>query len=183
MAVPGLCYSMWDLAPWPGIEPRPPALEVWSLSHGPPGEVPTSSYLWGKFHLEEFCIWGRCLDDKSSSHLATPWIKSFEMKFWVTLACPTIPNSFCGPLNWFNRRKICSWGPQWKDWEKKKKKSLIFLILLLFTKDRGKTCKSQWKGSLRPLIPRKEARLILHQEMGGDSLQPIILSSQKVIKE
>ena len=125
--MPGLCYSMWDLAPWPGIEPRPPALEVWSLSHGPPGEVPTSSYLWGKFHLEEFCIWGRCLDDKSSSHLATPWIKSFEMKFWVTLACPTIPNSFCGPLNWFNRRKICSWGPQWKDW-KKKKRNLWFSL-------------------------------------------------------
>ena len=24
---------MSDLVPWPGIEPRPPALEVWSLSH------------------------------------------------------------------------------------------------------------------------------------------------------
>ena len=34
------CYSMeiltcgiWDLVPWPGIEPRPPALWVWSVSH------------------------------------------------------------------------------------------------------------------------------------------------------
>ena len=25
--------SMWDLAPWPGIKPRPPALRAWSLSH------------------------------------------------------------------------------------------------------------------------------------------------------
>ena len=26
---------MWDLVPWPGIEPRPPALGVWSLATGP----------------------------------------------------------------------------------------------------------------------------------------------------
>lgn len=25
--------GMWDLVPWPGIEPGPPALETWSLSH------------------------------------------------------------------------------------------------------------------------------------------------------
>ena len=33
MAALGLTYGMWhDLVP-PGIEPRPPALGVWSLSH------------------------------------------------------------------------------------------------------------------------------------------------------
>ena len=31
---------MWgDLVPWPGIQPRPPALGLWSLSHRPSGKV------------------------------------------------------------------------------------------------------------------------------------------------
>ena len=33
LAVLGLCCSMWDLVPYPGIESRTAALEVWSLSH------------------------------------------------------------------------------------------------------------------------------------------------------
>ena len=33
--------SMWDLVPCPGIEPGPPALEAWSLSHQTTREVPT----------------------------------------------------------------------------------------------------------------------------------------------
>ena len=32
LAVPGLSCSMQDLVPWPGFEPRPPALRVWSPS-------------------------------------------------------------------------------------------------------------------------------------------------------
>ena len=39
---------MWDPVPWPGIEPRPPALGAWSLSHWTTSEVP-SLY---------FCLWG-----------------------------------------------------------------------------------------------------------------------------
>ena len=35
--------SMWDLAPWLGIEPRPPALGVQSLSHWTIREVPLLS--------------------------------------------------------------------------------------------------------------------------------------------
>ena len=31
---------MWDLVPRPGIEPRPPALGVWSLNRCATGEVP-----------------------------------------------------------------------------------------------------------------------------------------------
>ena len=30
---------MWDLAPWPGMEPGPPALGVQSLSHWTTGDV------------------------------------------------------------------------------------------------------------------------------------------------
>ena len=32
--------GMWDLVPWPGIEPCPLALRVWSLSHWATREVP-----------------------------------------------------------------------------------------------------------------------------------------------
>ena len=35
----GLSCGMWDLVHWAGIEPRPPALEVWSLSHWTTREV------------------------------------------------------------------------------------------------------------------------------------------------
>ena len=40
MTTSGLTCSMWDLAPWPGIEPLPPALGGWGLSHWTPREVP-----------------------------------------------------------------------------------------------------------------------------------------------
>ena len=40
MAALGISCSMWDLAPWPGIEPGPPALGAQSLSPGPPGRSP-----------------------------------------------------------------------------------------------------------------------------------------------
>ena len=32
--------DVWDLVPWPGIEPRPPALGAWSLNHWITREVP-----------------------------------------------------------------------------------------------------------------------------------------------
>ena len=35
-----LSCSLWDLVPWPGIKPRPPALESWSLSLLTTREVP-----------------------------------------------------------------------------------------------------------------------------------------------
>ena len=35
-----LSYIMWDLVPWPGTEPTPPALGVWSLSPWNTREVP-----------------------------------------------------------------------------------------------------------------------------------------------
>ena len=40
-----LSCSLWDLVPWPGVEPRPPALEVWSLSHWSTREVLEASWL------------------------------------------------------------------------------------------------------------------------------------------
>ena len=35
-----LTCNMWNLVPWAGIEPRPPALGVWSLSYWTTREVP-----------------------------------------------------------------------------------------------------------------------------------------------
>ena len=47
LAAPGLSCSMqtlscsiWDLVPWPGIEPGPPALGAWSLNRWTTREVP-----------------------------------------------------------------------------------------------------------------------------------------------
>ena len=40
LAALGLSCGMWDLVPWWGIEPRPPALEAQSLSHWTTREVP-----------------------------------------------------------------------------------------------------------------------------------------------
>ena len=35
-----LSCSTWDIVPWPGIEPGPPALREWSLNHWTTREVP-----------------------------------------------------------------------------------------------------------------------------------------------
>ena len=39
LTVLGLSCSMWDLVPWPGIEPVPPPWGAWSLSHWTTREV------------------------------------------------------------------------------------------------------------------------------------------------
>ena len=35
----------WDLVPWPGREPRPPALETWNLNHWAAREVASLPFL------------------------------------------------------------------------------------------------------------------------------------------
>ena len=45
LAALGLSCGMWDLVPWPGVEPRPPALGVWSLSHWTTRGSPCFSFL------------------------------------------------------------------------------------------------------------------------------------------
>ena len=49
LATSGLRWDIWDLVPWPGIEPRPPALGAWSLSHWTIREVPVSAF--------QYAIW------------------------------------------------------------------------------------------------------------------------------
>ena len=48
--------GMWDLVPRPGIELRPPALGVWSLSHRTTREVP-SKYLFASTWEEKQLTW------------------------------------------------------------------------------------------------------------------------------
>ena len=57
--------SMWDLVPWPGITPRPPALGAQNLCHWITRQVPLLWFLlptgsswkdnWQKVHEAQFC--------------------------------------------------------------------------------------------------------------------------------
>ena len=49
MAATGLNRGMWDVVPWPGIEPGPPALGAWSLSHWTTRELPACFLLIPQF--------------------------------------------------------------------------------------------------------------------------------------
>ena len=89
LAAPGLSCgmwnhscSMWDLVPWSGIDPRPPALGVWSLSNRTTREVPpVSSYLrsspWvicSSIQLSKYLLhlWGKdmllCVNNRRGKH-------------------------------------------------------------------------------------------------------------------
>ena len=57
LAALGLCCGMWDLIPQPGIEPRPPALAVWSLSHWISREVPSIYILLLRPRSEAKSLW------------------------------------------------------------------------------------------------------------------------------
>ena len=46
LAALSLSYCMWDLVLSPGIEPRPPAFEVWSLHLWVTRQVPVYVYLF-----------------------------------------------------------------------------------------------------------------------------------------
>ena len=41
-----LVGALWVLVLWPGIEPWPPALGMWNLSHRPPGKSLADHLLW-----------------------------------------------------------------------------------------------------------------------------------------
>ena len=45
LAVLGLSCNMWDLVPWPGIKPGPPALGARSLSHWTARDIPNNMIL------------------------------------------------------------------------------------------------------------------------------------------
>ena len=57
LAVLGLSCGMWDLVPWPGIEPGPPALTAQSLSHRTTREVPWCVFLWNPEGMHPCHVW------------------------------------------------------------------------------------------------------------------------------
>ena len=65
---------MWDLVPWPGIKPRPPALGAGNLSHQTTKEVPDPLFLSLTFEhgisWQSLCCFGDCLafSNNSSGH-------------------------------------------------------------------------------------------------------------------
>ena len=65
-----LSCSIWDLVPWPGIEPRSPTLGVWHFNHWPTGK--------SIFTILLFLFWG----------LAAAAAKSLQ-------SCPTL----CNPID------------------------------------------------------------------------------------
>ena len=54
-----LSWGMWDLVSWPGMEPGPPGLRRWSLSHWATREVPLQTCLNMKWFIQIMCsnIW------------------------------------------------------------------------------------------------------------------------------
>ena len=64
-----------DLVPWPGIEPRPPALGVQSLSHWTIRQVPGDLFLWWTLYP------GSLAKNLLSINRATPKEASFHTRF------------------------------------------------------------------------------------------------------
>ena len=69
-----LSCSVWDLAPWPRIEPGSPALGAWSLSHWTTREVLLSIYLIDiglfRFSISSWLYFGKlCFSRNLSIHL------------------------------------------------------------------------------------------------------------------
>ena len=52
LAALDLSWGMWDLGPWPGKEPGPPALGTWSLNHWATREVLDYLFLKKKMHYK-----------------------------------------------------------------------------------------------------------------------------------
>ena len=80
-----LSCSMWDLAPWPGMEPKPPVLGTQSLSHWTTREV--LSFLYYKNSQKSnstkkfaFRNWSRLLKLVSIMKILT-----WSEKLWVSL--------------------------------------------------------------------------------------------------
>ena len=78
-----LSCNMWDLIPWSGIEPRPPALGPWSLSHWTTREV---SVLSCAKHVAQSC---QTLYDPMNCIPpgSCPWGFS-RQEYWSGLPCP-----------------------------------------------------------------------------------------------
>ena len=84
---------MWDLVPWPGIEPGPPALGAQSLSHWTARETPVVDF---------YCVLPVCTElSRNILHLSSPQtVKADGIRSmcWclVSKSCLTL----CNPVDW-----------------------------------------------------------------------------------
>ena len=82
-----LSYGMWDLVPWPGMEPRSPALGAWSLSHWTAREVTVYFFLhhiWRHIiQLSYFLMMLRLISaEKERSRSWWGWAQHSQLKLW-----------------------------------------------------------------------------------------------------
>ena len=86
LAALGLSCDTWDLVPRPGIEPRPPALAVWCLSHWTSRKVPHSCILAWKIpwteELSGYSSWGHKESD-TTEQLSTHTVHCSEEATWL----------------------------------------------------------------------------------------------------
>ena len=87
-----LSCGMWDVVLWLGIEPRPPALGAWSLSHWTTREVPLYLPL---FLFLDVSSGGSCFL-VSSPLCSLNWILSLHLSKYAKFP----PNTPCLPQNW-----------------------------------------------------------------------------------
>ena len=94
MALLCLSQSMWDLVPWPGIEPGPPALEAWGLGHWTTREVPQFLKFFKNLFLAVIGL--HCCTQAFSSAerqgYSSLWCLGFSL-WWLLLLQSTGPRS------------------------------------------------------------------------------------------
>ena len=116
-----LYRGMWDLVPWPGIEPQSPALGVQNPSHLTPGKSPTFSSLCSVSLQGRVC---------SASHPGTlltqlpSWSSSHSHRageanvtsHGAVLACSGMTHITFNPIlwpRWVTSAKLCADGRKW----------------------------------------------------------------------
>ena len=91
VAAPGiLSCGMWDLVPWPGIEPRLPALEALSLNHWTTREVPSLEFrVLLLLLLSRFSRVQLCATPYTAAHQAPPSLGFSGQEHWSGLPFPS----------------------------------------------------------------------------------------------
>ena len=99
-----LSCSMWDLVPWPGIEPRTPALGAQSLSHWTTREVPYRVFLITK--RRDMQEGRRKYPGMSALELIHIYYFGWGLSLFVVLLVLTFYSSFRITANMSRRQRV-----------------------------------------------------------------------------